>query len=285
MKLPLKSLQYTVLLFFMLVKMTAQTTVATTYDSIIAESFEKDQQIRVELDSVLNSGNKNNQELADFFGRFGKIDLENQSIVLPIVDRYIAQEIDLTDTSLSHAFYIIQHADGKVQSKYAPFITTLFEKAIISNQEFAWFSDRLAVRGNKVQPYGFQVKNWAETGENFPYPISSKAEENSQKIDLGSSKAFLEENYMGDYFPQYLTGDEFLVFGHVKAEKDNCEIVVDASEQTAVNDKGFYVLKLNRKERPTVQVCMKIGGELIDCKTITLEDKDWEEVDFQLPLK
>jgi len=260
--------------------MTAQPKVVSTYDSLIAESYQKDQQIRVELDSLLANENRSNQELVDHFAKAEKIDLDNQRIVLPILDQYIAQEIELTDVSLAQLYYIIQHADGKIQSKYAPFITTLFAKELISNQEFAWFSDRLAVRKNNVQPYGFQIKSWAETAERFPYPISSQAEENCQRISLESSKAYLKENFSGDYLPQYLTTEEFVVFGHVKGEQNNSVIVGEEKEEAAVNDKGFYVLKVKKKERQEIRLFLKRAGETVDCKTIPMDDKDWEEIDF-----
>ncbi len=280
MKFTLKSFYYTVFLFFILVKMTAQPRAVSTYDSLIAESYQKDQQIREEWDSLLANENRSNQELVDHFAKVEKIDLDNQRIVLPMLDQYIAQEIELTDASLAQLYYIIQHADGAIQSKYAPFIITLFDKELISNQEFAWFSDRLAVRKNNVQPYGFQIKSWAETAERFPYPISSQAEENCQRIDLESSKAYLEDNFGGDYLPQYLTTGEFVVFGHVKGEQNNRVIVGEELEEAAVNDKGFYVLKLKKKKGQEIRLCLKRGEETMDCKTILMDDKDWEEVDF-----
>lgn len=90
----------------------------------------------------------------------------------------------------------------------------------------------------------------------------------------------MEDNFSDDYLPQYLTTGEFVVFGHVKEEQNNSVIVGEEKEEDAVNDEGFYVLKLKKKERQEIRLCLKRAGETVDCKTIPMDDKDWEEVDF-----
>ncbi|MFD0701894.1 hypothetical protein [Myroides pelagicus] len=275
-----KLLLYTFILFLIMGKMSAQSTVANSYDKLIFDSYQKDQKIRMELDSLLENKNRSNEELVSLLSRIEKIDFDNQCVILPILDQYLEQKIELTDMSLSHVYYIIQHADGDIQSKYAVFVSELFDKGLVDNQEFAWFIDRLNVRKNKAQSYGFQVKSWADTKERFPYPISSSSEENCQQINLTSSKEYLEENFIGVYLPQYLTKDEFVVFGHVRGITQNLKIVIDEDFETKVNDKGFYVIKLKKNERNSFHLCLKKNDIKFDCKTITIDGKDWEEIDF-----
>lgn len=129
-----------------------QNTSISQTDSLLKKVFALDQKYRILLDSLAQSGTAPDIEL---FYKIAKQDSLNQSVTFPIVDKIIKGELGgLTDNSYRACYYVIQHSDGTSQLKYAPLIKALFNKKLISNEEYMWVTDRLQVRQNKAQVYG-----------------------------------------------------------------------------------------------------------------------------------
>ena len=111
------------------------------YDSVLRRIMEDDQRVRRQLDSLARAGT-DVTELLPLYEEMARTDAANQRKALPILEEYLAGTLPLSDESLTTLYYVIQHADLPVQAKYAPFIRSLFERDIITNVEFAWFTDR-----------------------------------------------------------------------------------------------------------------------------------------------
>lgn len=229
----------------------------TEYDLILERLFENDQKVRKNLDKYLNENpsTENQDQLIKLMKMVESTDKENQKEGLIILEKYLNKELFLNKSSLRYLYYIIQHADGKIQNKYKQFIEDLFKELIIDNKEYAWFVDRLRVRNNKAQKYGLQVKSWQDTNDSFPYPISENSENNFEKLSLESSKSFLNRTFLNEYSPLYINKDEFVIFGHVYKNSNNTltgikDVVVINSnrEITRTNNNGFYVLKIKRNK-------------------------------------
>lgn len=145
--------------------------------------MEDDQRVRRQLDSLARAGT-DVTELLPLYEEMARTDAANQRKALPILEEYLAGTLPLSDESLTTLYYVIQHADLPVQAKYAPFIRSLFERDIITNVEFAWFTDRLLVRQRKAQTYGLQSYVYAGTGDPFLYPVSRKVRKAWRRIGL-----------------------------------------------------------------------------------------------------
>ena len=153
------------------------------YDSVLRRIMEDDQRVRRQLDSLARAGT-DVTELLPLYEEMARTDAANQRKALPILEKYLAGTLPLSDESLTTLYYVIQHADLPVQAKYAPFIRSLFERDIITNVEFAWFTDRLLVRQRKAQTYGLQSYVYAGTGDPFLYPVSRKVRKAWRRIGL-----------------------------------------------------------------------------------------------------
>lgn len=248
---------------------------------LVSELFQKEQDIHKRCETLSSNPNSNQKELSDCYIAMSKIDIENQQLALPLLDSYLNKQISLNNESLSNLYYIIQHADGEIQEKYKNFISDLFTKQIITNQEYAWFTDRLNVRNNKAQTYGFQIKYWSDTQDTLPYPIDIDAEKNTIQLGLESSKQYMLDNYTNEYSPQYMTEEEFVLFGHIKNSFDTktTHILINNKEKVTINDKGFYIIKLHSRPQ-TITVEMIKNNEVVDSQDILTNQKDWIEVDF-----
>jgi len=248
-------------------------------NTLILECYQKDQEVRKACEALSTDSKSKQQDIINCHLQAIKIDTENQQIAFPILDQYLKQEIELSSESLTALYYIIQHADGSKQEKYQSFVAQLFKENKITNQEYAWFTDRLDVRNNRAQTYGFQVKYWTDTQDTFPYPIIAASEKNTRQIALESSKSYMIDTYTNEYSPQYVEANEFVLFGHIKKTiKPHAKIVVNSKWMLPINEKGFYSIKI--KKLPTLVIQLVQDEEIVETKEIQTETNDWFEVDF-----
>src|SRR5690554_3086755 len=102
----------------------------TEYDLILERLFENDQKVRKNLDKYLNENpsTENQDQLIKLMKMVESTDKENQKEGLIILEKYLNKELFLNKSSLRYLYYIIQHADGKIQNKYKQFIEDLFKE-------------------------------------------------------------------------------------------------------------------------------------------------------------
>lgn len=255
------------------------------HDRMLKQVFEKDQAIRLKLDS-LQSTDATPEQLLPMYRQMEKIDSENQTIALPVLDKYLAGRIDLSEESLSALFYVIQHASGEIQMKYEKFIFALWEKQVISNLEYAWFVDRLRVRQKKAQIYGLQAYMDAYTQDVFLYPVADDAHKRRDEIGLKEIEQELDESFRDEYAPIYISSSEYVIFGHttrLTAEGQNREGVLAKitvrQKVFTTNEKGFYAIKLKRNKVPD-QLQFDVDEKSYTRKVHYGPHVDWEIIDM-----
>lgn len=252
--------------------------------------MEDDQRVRRQLDSLARAGT-DVTELLLFMKRWparmpptnGKPSRYSKSIW--------PGPFPLSDESLTTLYYVIQHADLPVQTKYAPFIRSLFERDIITNVEFAWFTDRLLVRQRKTQTYGLQSYVYAGTGDPFLYPVSRKVRKAWRRIGLPVSDLNEILTSFGEgYTPLLLSEEEFALFGHaVRFDADGIgRGVPDVSVRTedgrtcTTNENGFYALIVNKHDLPG-KLIFRYDGRVYEYPFGEFPDTDWEIIDATIP--
>ena len=260
------------------------------YDSVLRRIMEDDQRVRRQLDSLARAGT-DVTELLPLYEEMARTDAANQRKALPILEKYLAGTLPLSDESLTTLYYVIQHADLPVQAKYAPFIRSLFERDIITNVEFAWFTDRLLVRQRKAQTYGLQSYVYAGTGDPFLYPVSRKVRKAWRRIGLPVSDLNEILTSFGEgYTPLLLSEEEFALFGHaVRCDADDIgRGVPDVSVRTedgrtcTTNENGFYALIVNKHDLPG-KLIFRYDGRVYEYPFGEFPDTDWEIIDATIP--
>ena len=250
-----------------------------TDDQKLKHIFNLDQNIRQTIDSLM-AANAPSEKLMLSYQKMAEQDSYNQKIALPILDRYLTGEITLSEESLYALYYIIQHADGDIQVKYQDFIKKLFDKQIISNVEYGMFADRMNVRQNKAQLFGFQCYMDAYIKDKFLYPLSTSAKENRAELDMEDSN--YSDLFSGEYAPLFVSPSEYVIFGHVlrqtgKSGEYNgifAEVSV-GNIKILTNHVGFYAIKLNKEDVPT-NIDFSINGKQYSRPIQNKADTDWE---------
>jgi len=256
-----------------------------TNDQILKHILDADQNIRQTLDS-LQTDNASMEQVMSIYQEMARQDLDNQRIAFPILNIYLAGEINLSKESLYALYFIIQHADGDAQMKYQGFIKTLFDKQIISNIEYGMFVDRLNVRQNKMQLFGFQCYMNIYTQDRFLYPISSKAEE--RRAEIGLEDNDFDDFFSGEYAPLYILPSEYVIFGHAlrqtgqngKFKGISAEVSV-GQIKVSTNDIGFYAIKLNKDDVPE-SLNFIIEGKQYPQRIHNVSGANWEIIDFMI---
>lgn len=89
----------------------------------------------------------------------------------------------------------------------------------------------------------------------------------------------MNNTYINEYSAQYITENEFVIFGHVRNATQDTSIVVNSQIPISINKKGFYALKLN-KEDFVIDVFDKDINK--HSKKVDISSRDWLELDFDL---
>jgi len=258
-----------------------QNTSISQTDSLLKKVFALDQKYRILLDSLAQSGTVPDIEL---FYKIAKQDSVNQSITFPIVDKIIKGELGgLSDNSYRACYYVIQHSDGTSQLKYASFIKLLFNKKLISNEEYMWFTDRLHVRQHKAQVYGLQTRRF-ETGDLMLYPIYSGYRKAWAEIGEAFDKN-IWASFTGDYHPVFIEEDEFVIIIHLKDPANNTKglknIDIRMNDITIgrTNDYGFFIKKIKKENIPDY-LCFKSCDNEIKYPITVSEYEDFMHIVF-----
>ncbi len=229
------------------------------YDSVLRRIMEDDQRVRRQLDSLARAGT-DVTELLPLYEEMARTDAANQRKALPILEEYLAGTLPLSDESLTTLYYVIQHADLPVQAKYAPFIRSLFERDIITNVEFAWFTDRLLVRQRKAQTYGLQSYVYAGTGDPFLYPVSRKVRKAWRRIGL----------------PVRFDADD------IGRGVPDVSVRTEDGRTCTTNENGFYALIVNKHDLPG-KLIFRYDGRVYEYPFGEFPDTDWEIIDATIP--
>ncbi|UYW01494.1 hypothetical protein K5I29_00650 [Flavobacterium agricola] len=245
----------------------------TANDELIQQLYKSDQAVRKELHEIINSEDQTN--LYKKLDEMNKIDAVNQKIAFPLLDKYLENEIELSNESIKGLYYILQHSE--FHEKYKPFVEIAFQKKAIMPNEYAQFIDRLLVRKKQTQLYGLQSKYWPENQDMFLFPLDKNYAANRKKIGLEMADY---SNYKDEYVPVLLKKNEFAVFGHVKNKNanpiENVEVFYNNKKIAISNKKGFVAAKIKPETNKQIQLIYKKDGKLLFEETFDIKDNNWQ---------
>ena len=145
----------------------------------LEQIYSDDQLYRGQDDFVLSKFGWQSKEYAALQDGMRKQDSINQVKVGAILEKYgWLGEPEVGEDGASGLWYVIQHADYQMQSKYLPMMKVALKEKKLKGGRFALLEDRMALREGRKQIYGSQVSSNAKTGEQFVAPI-----ENPESVD------------------------------------------------------------------------------------------------------
>lgn len=158
------------------------------YDSIrnvLEEARTSDQEIRKKV--IESEGN--DTLFSKYLAEMSMIDKENQTTVLPILEKYGWLPISKIGELASDAqFYVLQHTvDLDLFRKYLPTIKALAKKGEAKLWHVALMEDRLLVNEGKKQIFGSQVvkRPGKYDGRFFVWPIENPDKVNELRKEAG----------------------------------------------------------------------------------------------------
>jgi hypothetical protein len=147
--------------------------------SFLEEIYDKDQTMRIELDTIRAEHGNNSEAEKNHWKKIQLQDSLNFKAVDSIVSKYGWLGVDLIGKKANSAlFLVIQHSKPQHQNNYILILKKAFEEGKINPYDYALFYDRVTLRETEKQLYGSQVGMNHLTEKFFLFPIS-----NVQKID------------------------------------------------------------------------------------------------------
>lgn len=261
------------------------------FEKLIMKAYHEDQENRAIVEKLLQDKATSQDSIKKYAIELKKSDMLNQKIVLPILDKYLAKEIELTDSSLNAAYYIVQHAGKADQEKYSIFVENLYNKKVIDKTEYTRFIDRVLVKNQKAQIYLKQAYMDVDVKDVYPFPLKANAKEIAKKNNLlDELEKEIEvriKTSSKEYAPVFIEENEFVVFGHVKSKKDgsnvpiaNIEVSYDGKVLAKSNKNGFYSFKISKSSTLDDVVFRDAKNDSIK-KIDKNKTKDWQMVDVQ----
>jgi len=256
----------------------------SNFDSLILKAYKEDQTIRQDLIKLMNKGDYPKDSLVMKMMALKKQDFQNQQLVFPLIDQYIAGSITISPDALNGAYYIIQHAEIDQQEKYRPFVEKLFKTKVINTVEYARFADRLLIKKNKAQVYLTQAYQNASVPGTYPYPLKANAKALSKELGLAEKFEKEQADFKNEYAPLFLKDDEVALFGHLlkKPQADdgsitNIAVIMDGKEVARTNNTGFFAFKIKRSSLGKELEFLKDGGSIRVPVSLSSE-QDWQAV-------
>ncbi len=256
-------------------------------EKLLQETYQKDQEIRKTVSSLMLVNSPN---LIDTLKKMEQMDKQNQEIVLPIMDRYLNDEVKLSKEALKTFYIVVQHADNETQNKYQDLIKKLYKEEVISNLDYARFIDRLLVSKHKSQVIGCQSRMNAYTQDPFPYPVVL-SDSLRKEMDMMDVKNELDSSYNDEYTPIYVTPSEFVVFGHILTKDgensykgvSSISIDINGNYSCYSGSKGFYKIKIKKSDFP-LTIVLSNNKSKKEFEFQYEEGTDWIVCDFLMDL-
>ncbi|WP_343565723.1 hypothetical protein [Sphingobacterium sp.] len=257
-------------------------------EKLIMKAYHTDQENRTIVERLLLDKSTPQDSLKKYAVQLKKSDMVNQKVVLPILDKYIAREVKLSDSSLNAAYYIVQHASKEDQEKYSNFVGKLFKKQVIDKNEYTRFVDRVLIKNCKAQVYLKQAYMDADVKDIYPFPLRANAKEiaknNNLLEELEKEIDIKTKSFPAEYAPVFVVDDEFVVFGHIKKKEEQRNVPVSDVEISyggkvlaKSNKNGFYSFKIIKSAAASDILFTK--GSIYTNKNLDSTDKDWQMVD------
>lgn len=252
----------------------------------LEEAYQRDQAPRLIIDSLMRSGVTDGNLYLPAITQQREADSINIKVVLPIIDTLYKFEIyDLDTIAYEWCWIIIQHANNDVMVGYTDFIEELANRDLISKSSYMKFVDRLEVRNERAQIYGYQFHRLAN-GTMIQYPILKGREKRWKKLGCEyKMNSIISADYIINYYATEIEKDQFVCIGFIfEGERDssieNCTPVVNAKillnkRVVAVTDScGYFSVIMNKKKLPS-NIEVLINGMPIEYKIEQNKDKDF----------
>ncbi len=157
-------------------------------DSLVAvleKVYKDDQEPRLMFDSIEAKYGFNSPETKTQIEVMAKNDAQNVKIVEAVIERYGWIGIEESSENANRAlFFVIQHADLKIQLKYFPVIENAVKSKKASAKWFAMLVDRTNIDQGKFQIYGSQLQG--PNNQNLKFlPISDEPNVNKRRKEIG----------------------------------------------------------------------------------------------------
>jgi hypothetical protein len=163
------------------------------YANELAKMHGLDQNVRLEHRAALEAKQKESDPKAkalaesrveELVARMGRQDAANQAALESLVSTRGWPTLDKVGTEgVLTAFLVVQHADLPFQLKYASKVEHSASVGDIPKSNYALFVDRLAMRQNKPQVYGTQIR--IQGGVASLHQIENEEEVDKRRSEVG----------------------------------------------------------------------------------------------------
>ena len=127
----------------------------TTLDAQLVQMGNKDQQVRLELNNAVKSGNI--EQIQQYAEQMTLIDKTNQHTLSAILKKWGSIPHDLSAEAYTAIFHIIDHADLKYQKHNLRHLVDAEKNGLIKTNQLAVLRDRMLMSEGKRQIYGTQT--------------------------------------------------------------------------------------------------------------------------------
>jgi hypothetical protein len=253
---------------------------------LLEEAYLRDQAPRLIIDSLMRNGVTDGNLYLPALTQQREADSINIEVVLPIVDTLYKDEIyDLDTIAYKWCWIVIQHANNDVMVGYTDFVEQLANRDLISKSSYMKFVDRLEIRKERAQIYGYQFHRLAN-GTMIQYPILKGRERRWKELGCESKMDFiLSSNYTINYQATEIEKDQFVCIGFIfEGESDssiddsspivNAKILLNKHAITTTDSSGYFSVIMNKKKLPS-SIDVLINGMPIEYKIEQNKDKDF----------
>ncbi len=164
----------------------------TRLQQTLTRVYEQDRAVR---NVDLNALESDSLAYMAFNRRMHYTDSVNQTIVLPILDRYgWLPKSKLSDNAAAALYYVVQHSNTSTIRRYLPLMERQAQRGEASATGAATMRDRLLMFEGKKQRYGTQAANWVRPeGTTVIWPIQQPNKVNALRKKVGF-RATVEQN-------------------------------------------------------------------------------------------
>lgn len=253
---------------------------------LLEEAYLRDQAPRLIIDSLMRNGVTDGAILLPAITQQREADSINIDLVLPIVDSIYRLGIyDLEPVAYKRCWVIIQHSNNEIQAKYTDFIKQLSKRKLISISSYMAFIDRLHVRQEKAQIYGYQFKRFFN-GSLMQFPILEGQKKEWKKLGTKYKRSdLLPSDYTINYKHTLIKRHQFAIIGFIyEGENDsaiedlvpiaNAPIFLNKRKITSTDSTGYFKIVTNKKKLP-LSIEVNINGDPVEYKIEQNEDSDF----------
>lgn len=206
----------------------------------------------------------------------------NLEVIVPIIDMLYDYKIyDLGAVAYDNCWVIIQHSPLYIMNKYIKFVEELEKRKLVSKDSFMAYIDRLQVKQNKSQVFGWQHYRFPN-GVMIQYPVLKKLKERWRDIKCESPPdSYLSSDYNVSYEAIKLSKSQYAIIGLVLdySEKtpsnlQNIKVFADNVLAGTTDSNGYFQLIVDKKKKPKA-ITLLIDNKHVDYDVPTRINDDF----------